>query len=309
VPHDEPASATLLEGLNHAAAAQGYLVARVSAAETRVRMMDQLFFRIAEQIPWEQAHVRVLNGIIESQGYTVPPLDGASFVDALAAANDLGTELLRLELRRKVEGVVFKRRSLAKDFRVGMTQLCLAQLSGGSDGTTTTEAIGDWLTGKVKTVSGQAIRDLDPMAIPRSATSDRLRTVESVGDLEHVAERVAHHRPAISVGRVERRLDDGGAGSHCSLTGGVGVVDVDIQERREQVALARFADQQQGVTDSQLRRPTAGHFTFGIERGAEELDLRGEVGHDDSCRQRVVAIGRGHWWTVSQPTVGVLATD
>ena len=33
-----------------------------------------------------------------------------------------------------------------------MSQLCLAQLVGGSDGATTSSAIIDWLTGRIKTV-------------------------------------------------------------------------------------------------------------------------------------------------------------
>ncbi len=151
-PHDSTATAAILGGVEGAAKAQGYLVAGVSAAETRVHMMDQLFFRIAEQIPWEPLAVLVLSNLVRSQGYAVPPLDEASFVDALASANNLDTQFLRLQLYRKVQNMVSKRRSLAKDFRVAMTHLCLAQLSGGSDGATTTEAITDWLTGKVKTV-------------------------------------------------------------------------------------------------------------------------------------------------------------
>lgn len=152
VPHDEQASLTILEGIDRAAGNEGYLIASVSAAETRVHMMDQLFFRIADQIPWEQLAIRVLGKLARSAGYKVPALDGASFVGALAPANDLDAEFLRGELRREVSKAVFMRRSLAKDFRVAMTQLCLAQLSGGSDGATTTGAITDWLTGNVKTL-------------------------------------------------------------------------------------------------------------------------------------------------------------
>ncbi|MDP9340678.1 MAG: DUF2791 family P-loop domain-containing protein [Actinomycetota bacterium] len=152
VPHDEQAGLTILDGLNRAAEEQGYLVAGVSAAETRAHMMDQLFFRVADQIPWERLAILVLGELARSAGYTVPVLDGAPFVGALARANDLDAGFLRGELRREVSKAVFMRSTLAKDFRVAMTQLCLAQLSGGPDGATTTEVITDWLTGKVKTV-------------------------------------------------------------------------------------------------------------------------------------------------------------
>ncbi len=152
VPNDEPAARTIIEGLGRAAEDRGYLVARASAAETRVHMVDQLFFRIAEQIPWERLAVTVLGDLARSAGYAVPTTDGAPFVDAVARANDLDAGFLRGELRREVSRAVFMRSTLAKDFRVAMTQLCLAQLSGGTDGATTTEVITDWLTGRVRTV-------------------------------------------------------------------------------------------------------------------------------------------------------------
>jgi hypothetical protein len=152
VPRDDAAADRVSNGLSLVAEEHGYIVARVNAAETRVHMMDQLFFRVSEQIAWEGLALSVITKLAQSDGYTVPDLDGESFVDGVALVNALDAEIVRSELRRKVSKAVFKRRSLAKDFRVAMTQLCLAQLSGGSEGATTTLAITDWLTGKVKTV-------------------------------------------------------------------------------------------------------------------------------------------------------------
>ena len=63
---------------------------------------------------------------------------------------------------------------------------------------------------------------------------------KSVGDLEQVAERVTHDRPAIAVRRVEGCFDDRCAGGNGPLVHGIDVVDVDVQERREEVALTGF---------------------------------------------------------------------
>ena len=59
VPHDGEARSAVLVGIEQRSDAHEFLVARVNALETRVHMMDQLFFRVAEQIPWERLAPRV----------------------------------------------------------------------------------------------------------------------------------------------------------------------------------------------------------------------------------------------------------
>jgi hypothetical protein len=54
VPTDLEARIAVLDGIEERAHSHHFLVARVNAAETRVHMMDQLFFRIAEQVPWSR---------------------------------------------------------------------------------------------------------------------------------------------------------------------------------------------------------------------------------------------------------------
>jgi hypothetical protein len=94
----------------------------------------------------------VLDDLARRDGYIVPTTLDIGYVHSVAQANDLEESFLRNELRTLVSRSVFMRRSLAKDFRVAMSQLCLALLAGGNDGATTTEAIADWLTGRTRTV-------------------------------------------------------------------------------------------------------------------------------------------------------------
>ena len=63
-----------------------------------------------------------------------------------------------------------------------------------------------------------------------------------VGDLEQVAERVADHLPPVAVGGVERLLDRLGPGGHRPPVGGVGIVDIDVQEGWERVPLPAGSD-------------------------------------------------------------------
>ena len=94
----------------------------------------------------------MLDDLARQDGYVVPESLDGGYVNAIARANDLDENFLRNGLRTLVSRSVFMRRTLAKDFRIAMSQLCLARLAGGTDGDTTKEAITDWLTGRTRTV-------------------------------------------------------------------------------------------------------------------------------------------------------------
>ncbi len=161
VPLDEDMRSGIERDISGLAETTGYVIARVSAAETRVHMIDQLFFRVAEQIPWRQLSRKILVGLAKTAGYAPPaPESTAPVVDGLAVANNLDPSMVQMEARRWIQDQIllqkhptFRQRSLAKDFRVAVTQLCLAELSGGPDGETISEVITDWLTGRNKAVA------------------------------------------------------------------------------------------------------------------------------------------------------------
>ncbi len=137
-----------------AAAERQYLTAVVSATDTRAHMIDQLFFRLAEQIPWQLLSQRVLLDLAANNGYTSPPTNGPdALVTRIAAGNNADPEVLAMDARRWLGKDVLKRQSLAKDFRVAATQLCLAELTGGPEAETITSAIRDWFTGANRSLS------------------------------------------------------------------------------------------------------------------------------------------------------------
>lgn len=148
VPLDDEARLDLTTRLEKSAASQQFLIAQVDAAQTRVHMMDQLFFCVAEQVPWDLLARSVLDRLAREEGYAVPEAQIGAYAQLLAQANDLDESYLRNELRRRIIGSVFRRKTLARDFRIAMSQLCTAQLAGGADGATTLSAISDWLTGR-----------------------------------------------------------------------------------------------------------------------------------------------------------------
>ncbi len=107
VPIQESLRAAIDAGIAEMAEDAGYLVTRVSADVTRIHMIDQLFFRIAEQIPWRELSERVNLKLASSRGYIVPPeLGPEPLVQRLARANTVEPDFLLMEARRWVsEGV------------------------------------------------------------------------------------------------------------------------------------------------------------------------------------------------------------
>lgn len=153
VPMDEQAHAVLAKGLIDAADNSKFLIAELDALETRIHMVDQVFFRLSEQIAWDRLAERVLADLARELGYVVPDIVGNKMFESLADENGLDGNMVLMELKRKVSERVFQHRKLAKDFRVAMSQICIARLGGGDEGVTTIQVITDWLTGRNKSVT------------------------------------------------------------------------------------------------------------------------------------------------------------
>lgn len=135
----------------HAADA-GYLTAVVDATVARVHMIDQVYFAVADQVPWEESVERVVTRLAKSEGLMVAEGDGPLF-QRIAEASDLDAQFVQLQLRRKIAEHIFRNRTLVKDFRVAVTQLATSAFAGGQEADTTFATIIDWLTGRNRAVS------------------------------------------------------------------------------------------------------------------------------------------------------------
>ncbi len=153
VPLEEDHRAGVCQKIIRCGEELGYLTASVNAEDTKVHLMDHLFFSIAQQVPWQQLSQRVLLKLARMEGYAQPYEGDSSLHLRLAQANQEDPDFLRGELRRHIEHHVLRQRRLSRDFRVAMTHLCRAELTGGSDGVTTGQVVTDWLTGRNRHVA------------------------------------------------------------------------------------------------------------------------------------------------------------
>ena len=112
-----------------------YVVCMVSAADTRIHLVDQLYFRVADQVPWRTLCESVLARLASDAGYPHLALPGtAGFGERLAEANGVDATVIGLEMRSAIAQKILQRHWLLRDFRVAVTQLCLAHLLGGAQG-------------------------------------------------------------------------------------------------------------------------------------------------------------------------------
>lgn len=153
VPLDDSSRSGLYEELRKQAAGLGYLLAEINSGDTRVDLIEHVFFRVAEQIQWERLAVSVLTTVCETNGFEVPETTDQPFYEATAERNRMAPKAALMLLREKLTDHVFRRSELAKDFRVAMLRMCLAQLTGGQDGAVASRILSDWLTGRNRNVS------------------------------------------------------------------------------------------------------------------------------------------------------------
>jgi BREX system ATP-binding protein BrxC/D len=157
VPLDDETAATLSAGIESRASQLGYVVAHVDSGQVRVHMMEQVFFAVAAQVPWRETVQQVVARLVEAEGYALPAPGSEPMFVRLAAANDLDPDFLRTTLprilRRSVDAQVFRNRALAKDFRVAMTHLVVAELGGAAESALDYTVLTDWLCGRNRAVS------------------------------------------------------------------------------------------------------------------------------------------------------------
>lgn len=151
VPIDEAPDRSIAL-LREAAHARGFACADVHSDETRIHMADRLLFQINDQIDWREVTERVLRRFLTDLSYAVPDAVDGSFIDSVAMTSGVDRGVLLMEMRKKVAADVFRQELLSKDFRVAMTQMCIAVLVGSEDSITTFETVRRWLVGELATV-------------------------------------------------------------------------------------------------------------------------------------------------------------
>ena len=128
----------------------GYAFVEFNAAHSRAHMPQDIFFAVSRQMDWRLLARRVIVQLAKDRDYLVedvaPSVNGSSVYSAIGQANGLDTTTVIQELRVPIQDQIFKNRRMARDFRVAMTQLCIAENVEHDDAYGGQPLI-DWLTG------------------------------------------------------------------------------------------------------------------------------------------------------------------
>jgi hypothetical protein len=153
---EEDSPGTVASRLGDLARGQGFVVAHVDSAVTRVDKIDQVFCAIARQIDWRDLATAVRRNAVRSCGYVLPDLELSPLTfETIAAVNSVESHFVRIALEKWFTSSVFRDYGMSQDFRMAMSMLCFRPMESASpsDGGLLDNIV-DWLRGDLRLISG-----------------------------------------------------------------------------------------------------------------------------------------------------------
>lgn len=143
-----PASTSAVSSAVEAAALEsGCLMARVDAGQTRVHMIDQVFFQVARQIDWDGLARRSLAGLLNGNGIACEPAS-LHDMEAVAQLNGRQRRDLLNEVNRLIDNAILKNYALSREFRTAMAMLCWGLVNPQNVAPTDSDLLVRWLRGE-----------------------------------------------------------------------------------------------------------------------------------------------------------------
>lgn len=129
------------------------LIARVDAGQTRVHMIDQVFFEVARQVDWDALARQNLAALLVGNGI-VCRAASLHDIEAIAEANGRQRRDLLNEVNRLIENAILRNYSLSREFRTAMAMLCWGVVNPQNVSPTDAEVIVRWLRGDKISLAG-----------------------------------------------------------------------------------------------------------------------------------------------------------
>jgi hypothetical protein len=153
VPLDGASPEEVRSALRRIAEAEGYVYARVDAAQVKLHMIDRLFFEVARQVDWDALARFETVRVLQSLRFALPSEPDALELESLARLNDYDANELRRDFNRGLQEDLFRDFQLTQEFRIAMIRLCQAQLDRSAAAQTTRADVLDWLRGDLRRIS------------------------------------------------------------------------------------------------------------------------------------------------------------
>jgi hypothetical protein len=150
---DAQAAALLPRELERLATAGGYHFCAISAATTRIHMIERLFHQIAQEIDWPALAAGYLRGLLRADGFALSEDRSAFTYAAIAELNGIEEPEVRRRVRAILRDHVARDYAMTREFRTAMLRLCQAGLETGVSEREEAEAIVAWLRGELRLIS------------------------------------------------------------------------------------------------------------------------------------------------------------
>jgi hypothetical protein len=144
----EERAPAILDAVAQAAERHQSVAARVDAEQTRVHMIEKIFFEVARQIDWDALAERWLRAQFRANGYDIPPEQSLHDVEAIAAARGARVQDVHAEVGRWIVNGVLRDYRLGKEFRTAMAMLCHARINPQNVSPSDADVIKEWLRGE-----------------------------------------------------------------------------------------------------------------------------------------------------------------
>ncbi len=130
----------------------GLAPCRINASETRLHMIQDIFFAISRSLDWPAMAQAFVQALVTEHRLGWPRAGGGATFQDLAALNEIDVRLLRRDVNRWLTEEIIRDRSMSQDFRIAMATLCRTRLEPDETDEGVTTPVLDWLRGELRAI-------------------------------------------------------------------------------------------------------------------------------------------------------------
>lgn len=124
----------------------------IDAADTRLHMIQDIFFAVARSLPWHALAQQFVEALFNDRHYQWPTAGSPVAMPDLAAANRIDIGLLRRDIKQWLTREIMQDTSMTQDFRAAMSEMCLQRMELTAPGAAPELPITEWLKGELRTI-------------------------------------------------------------------------------------------------------------------------------------------------------------
>ena len=155
----EETAPAVARGVTAMAHEYGFLTAHADAGQTRLHMLQDVFFALARWLPWDKLAQRYVEELFTRNGYPWPSAGETLTQVDLGAHFGIAPNLLARSRDQWLSQDLWNDPHMAQDFRAAMMQLCLSRLEPDADTPPDESPVLRWLYGEK--VAAAALRPFD----------------------------------------------------------------------------------------------------------------------------------------------------